>query len=227
MFDASRQTLCKVLYNAQSEPFLALDHQNLPATLEFIGCGFFTKLKENAMPKPNLYNLPAGENAPEIVNVVIEVPRGGSNKYEYDKDFGVMKLDRVLFASMSYPGDYGFIPSTLGGDGDPLDVVLLSTHPFHPGVLVEARVVGMLVMKDDKGEDEKILAVTHNDPRFTDTVELEDVAAHVLDEIEHFFSEYKTLEGKAVETKGWRNRVEAMEEILYCIERGKRVPIVG
>ena len=125
------------------------------------------------MPKPNLYNLPAGEHSPEIINVVIEVPKGGSNKYEYDKDLGVMKLDRVLFASMSYPGDYGFIPSTLGGDGDPLDVVLLSTHAFHPGVLVEARVVGMLVMKDDKGEDEKILAVTHNDPRFTDTVELE------------------------------------------------------
>lgn len=179
------------------------------------------------MPKPNLYNLPAGDQAPEIINVVIEVPRGGSNKYEYDKDLGVMKLDRVLFASMSYPGDYGFIPSTLGGDGDPLDVVLLSTHPFHPGVLVEARVVGMLVMRDDKGEDEKILAVTKNDPRFTDTIELEDVAAHVLDEIEHFFAEYKTLEGKAVETKGWRNRVEAMEEIKYCIERGKRVPIVG
>ena len=179
------------------------------------------------MPKPNLYNLPAGEHSPEIINVVIEVPKGGSNKYEYDKDLGVMKLDRVLFASMSYPGDYGFIPSTLGGDGDPLDVVLLSTHAFHPGVLVEARVVGMLVMKDDKGEDEKILAVTHNDPRFTDTVELEDVAAHVLAEIEHFFSEYKTLEGKAVETKGWRNRLDAMEEIKYCIERGKRVPIVS
>jgi inorganic pyrophosphatase len=169
----------------------------------------------------NLYSIPAGENAPEIVNVIIEVPRNSSNKYEYDKEHGVIKLDRVLYASMSYPGDYGFIPSTLGGDGDPLDVVVLSTHPFHVGVMVEARVVGMLVMRDDKGDDEKILAVAANDPRWDDRVQLEDVQQHRLAEIEHFFAEYKTLEGKAVETQGWRNKTEAMQTILEGMARAK------
>jgi inorganic pyrophosphatase len=173
------------------------------------------------MAKLSLYELPAGPNVPEVINVIIEVPRNTSNKYEYDKELGVIKLDRVLFASMSYPGDYGFIPSTLGGDGDPLDVVLLSTHPFEIGVLVEARVVGMLVMSDDKGEDEKILAVAAQDPRWDDRKELEDIQAHRLAEIEHFFMEYKTLEGKEVQTKGWRDRKAAMTEVLECIERAK------
>ena len=174
------------------------------------------------MSKPtNLYEIPAGADAPEIVNVIIEVPRNSSNKYEYDKEYGVIKLDRVLYASMSYPGDYGFIPSTLGGDGDPLDVILLSTHPFHVGVMVEARVVGVLVMRDDKGEDEKILAVPANDPRWDDRVTLADVQQHRLAEIEHFFAEYKTLEGKAVETRGWRDKPEAMKIITQAIARAK------
>ncbi len=167
----------------------------------------------------NLYAIPVGKDAPEIVNVIIEVPRNSSNKYEYDKEYGVVKLDRVLYASMSYPGDYGFIPSTLGGDGDPLDVVLLSTHPFHVGVLVEARVVGVLVMRDDKGDDEKILAVPANDPRWDDRVTLQDVQQHRLAEIEHFFAEYKTLEGKSVETRGWRNKEEAMTIISEAVKR--------
>ena len=173
------------------------------------------------MPNLSLYDLPAGPNPPEIVNVVIEVPRNTSNKYEYDKELGVIKLDRVLYASMSYPGDYGFIPSTLGGDGDPLDVVLLSTHPFQVGVVVEARVVGMLVMSDDKGEDEKILAVPARDPRWDDRVVLEDIQSHRLAEIEHFFMEYKTLEGKKVETQGWRDKATAMREIEASVERLK------
>jgi inorganic pyrophosphatase len=174
------------------------------------------------MSKPkNLYEIPAGPDVPEIVNVIIEVPRNSSNKYEYDKELGVIKLDRVLYASMSYPGDYGFIPSTLGGDGDPLDVVLLSTHPFHVGVMVEARVVGVLVMRDDKGEDEKILAVPANDPRWDDRVALEDVQQHRLAEIEHFFAEYKTLEGKAVETRGWRDKTQAMRIITEAVARAK------
>ncbi len=174
-----------------------------------------------AVAPTNLYDLPAGSNIPEFINVIIEVPRNTSNKYEYDKDLGVIKLDRVLYASMSYPGDYGFIPSTLGGDGDPLDVILLSTHGFQVGVMVEARVVGMLVMKDDKGEDEKILAVPARDPRWNDRVELEDIQQHRLAEIEHFFLEYKTLEEKTVTTKGWRSKLEAMQEILGSVQRAK------
>lgn len=172
----------------------------------------------------NLYALPAGENAPEIVNVVIEVPRGSSNKYEYDQATGAMKLDRVLYAAMRYPGDYGFIPSTLGGDGDPLDAVVLSTYPFLPGVVVEARVIGMLEMTDDKGKDEKILAVPAQDPRFKDIEKLEDVASHTLAEIEHFFLEYKTLEGKKVLSEGWQNRDAALQEIRDAVNR-KRGPV--
>jgi inorganic pyrophosphatase len=164
-----------------------------------------------------LYDLPAGDNAPEIINVIIEVPRGSANKYEYNKKLGVVQLDRVLYAAMSYPGDYGFIPSTLGGDGDPIDVVMLSTYPFLPGVLVEARVIGMLEMTDDKGEDTKVLAVPAQDPRFSEVKELNEVASHTLAEIEHFFLEYKTLEGKKVLSEGWRDR----EAAYAVIERAK------
>jgi inorganic pyrophosphatase len=170
----------------------------------------------------NYYQLPAGPKVPEVVNVVIEVPRGSSNKYEYDKELGIVKLDRVLYAAMQYPGDYGFIPSTLGGDGDPLDVVILSTHPFVPGVLVEVRVIGMLEMSDDKGQDEKILAVTKDDPRWNDVQTLDDVHKHQLLEVEHFFLEYKTLERKKVVSEGWRNRDEAMQRIVEAVERAKK-----
>jgi inorganic pyrophosphatase len=168
-----------------------------------------------------LYDLPAGDNAPEIINVIIEVPRGSANKYEYNKKLGVVQLDRVLYAAMSYPGDYGFIPSTLGGDGDPIDVVMLSTYPFLPGVLVEARVIGMLEMTDDKGEDTKVLAVPAQDPRFSEVKELNEVASHTLAEIEHFFLEYKTLEGKKVLSEGWRDREAAYAVIVEAIERAK------
>ncbi len=169
----------------------------------------------------NFYQLPPGPNVPEVINVVIEVPRGSANKYEYDKELGIVKLDRVLYAAMQYPGDYGFIPSTLGGDGDPLDVLILSTHPFLPGVLVEARVLGMLEMSDDKGRDEKILAVPADDPRWDDLQNLTDVRTHRLAEIEHFFLEYKTLEGKTVTSEGWRDRETAFKTIQEAVERGK------
>jgi inorganic pyrophosphatase len=167
----------------------------------------------------SVYNLPAGAEAPAVVNVIIEVPRNSSNKYEYDKALGIMKLDRVLYAAMRYPGDYGFIPSTLSGDGDPVDVVMLSTYPFAPGSLVEARVVGMLEMTDDKGRDTKVLAVPKFDPRFSDITELSDVAAHTKAEIEHFFMEYKTLEGKKVLSEGWRDREDALSEIRESMDR--------
>lgn len=167
----------------------------------------------------DLYAVPAGDLAPDIVNVVIEVPAHSSNKYEYDKATGMIRLDRVLYAAMRYPGDYGFVPSTLGGDGDPLDVIMLSTHAFLPGVLVEARVVGMLHMTDDKGSDNKILGVPVSDPRFAHVSGLEDVAAHTLAEIEHFFAEYKTLEGKRVLSEGWRDRAAAHAEIRQGIDR--------
>jgi len=177
--------------------------------------------------KVNFYDLPTGPSVPEVVNVIIEVPSGSSNKYEYDKATGAIKLDRVLYAAMRYPGDYGFIPSTLGGDGDPLDAVILSTHPFVPGVMVEVRPIGMLEMTDDKGSDSKILAVPRGDPRFHETHELGDVSSHTLSEIEHFFLEYKSLEGKQVLSEGWRDRQAALQEILESVERARSVPVAG
>lgn len=163
--------------------------------------------------------LSAGPDAPEVVRVIVEVPRGSGNKYEYDHDLGVLRLDRVLFAAMRYPGDYGFIPGTLSEDGDPLDALVLSTAPLLPGVLVEVRVIGLLEMTDDKGRDAKVLAVVRSDPRLTSVVELEDVAAHTLTEVEHFFLEYKTLEGKAVLSEGWHDRQAALDEIRRAVAR--------
>lgn len=171
----------------------------------------------------NLYKLSAGDRSPNVVNVIIEVPAGSSNKYEYDKDTNLIKLDRVLYPAMHYPGDYGFIPSTLGGDGDPLDVIILSTYPFLPKVLVEARPVGILEMTDDKGDDSKILAVPDLDPRFTEIQDLSDVSSHKLAEIEHFFARYKELEKKQVISRGWKSKEFAFSEIKQGIERIKTV----
>ena len=170
----------------------------------------------------NLYHLPAGPNVPEVIHVVIEVPRGSANKYEYDKELGVIKLDRVLYAAMQYPGDYGFIPSTLGGDGDPLDALILSTHPFLPGVLIECRVLGMLEMSDDKGRDEKILAVPI--PKLTafyDGVDsYTDLPPIQIAQIEHFFAHYKDLEpGKWTKLQGWQDADVAKKMIMEGIER--------
>lgn len=158
-------------------------------------------------------SLPIGQSAPRIVNAVVEIPSGSSNKCEYDVRLGVFRLDRVLYSPVHYPADYGFIPSTLAGDGDPLDILILISHPTFPGCLVEARPVGMLSMVDDKGTDEKILAVAHGDPRYQRIEDLPSVEPHVLKEIEHFFSVYKSLEGRASLTSGWSHQVTAHERI--------------
>mgnify|MGYP005613529237 FL=1 len=113
----------------------------------------------------NLKSLPVGDKAPEVVHMVIEVPRGSGNKYEYDPDLGAIKLDRVLPGAQFYPGDYGFIPSALAEDGDPLDGLVLSTYPLLPGVVVEVRVVGLLLMEDEKGGDAKVIGVVAEDQR--------------------------------------------------------------
>ena len=116
----------------------------------------------------NLYDYPIGENSPDEFNVIIEVPHGSNNKYEYNSEYDIFQLDRVLFSSVHYPGCYGFIPQTLGGDGDPLDVIVLAGEPFSTGTVLKARPVGYLKMTDDKGQDEKILAVPVDDPRFNE-----------------------------------------------------------
>ncbi len=165
----------------------------------------------------DLESLPMGEDAPGVVNAVIEVPVGSRNKYEYDPDLGVIIRDRVLPGSVRYPSDYGFIPSTRADDGDPLDVVLAAHEPSFPGCVVRARPVGLLNMSDEEGEDHKILAVPDDDPRFEDIQKLDDLPAQNLQEIEQFFTVYKQLEGdKHVEVRGWHGPDDAREMIECC-----------
>ncbi|REJ79371.1 MAG: inorganic diphosphatase [Acidobacteria bacterium] len=153
------------------------------------------------------------------VPVLIEIPKGSRNKYEYDKELGVIRFDRMLFSSVHYPADYGYIPDTLAADGDPLDVLVLVWEATFPGCLIETKPIGVLKMRDDKGEDEKILAVPVSDPLWNHLNELEDAPPHLVHEIEHFFAVYKDLENKKVEIYGWEGREEAERVIEECYER--------
>jgi len=158
------------------------------------------------------------DDAP-TADVFVEVPMGSRNKYEFDKERGLFVLDRMLFSAVRYPGDYGYIPDTLARDGDALDAVVILGEPTFPGCLINARVVGMLDMTDDKGPDEKILGVPQHDPRWEHIVTLEDVPDHLLLEIAHFFGIYKDLERKQVDVHGWRGRAEALATIEDSRER--------
>ncbi len=145
----------------------------------------------------------------EIMNVIVEIPHGSMNKYEIDKETGLIALDRVLHTAQQYPFDYGFVPQTLWDDGDALDVILLTTQPLIPGILVHARPVGVLPMIDGGDKDEKILAVPASDPRFADIKDLGDVNKHTLKEISHFFKTYKQLQNKEVTLEDFQGRAEA------------------
>ncbi|MEZ5366768.1 MAG: inorganic diphosphatase [Bryobacterales bacterium] len=166
----------------------------------------------------NLIHLPAGPNPPHLVNAIVEIQQGGSNKYEYDKDLGLFRLDRVLYSAVHYPMAYGFIPSTLADDGDPLDILVMTRSPTFTGCLIEAKPIGLFRMHDEKGEDEKILAVPTCDPRFSEMNTLEDMRQHRLREVEHFFSIYKDLEDKKVEIIGWEDRDHAILAINRAIK---------
>jgi len=157
----------------------------------------------------------------DSIEAVIEIPQGSRNKYEYDHDAHVIRLDRVLHSSVHYPADYGFIPNTLSLDGDPLDVLVLVLDPTFPGCHVPVRPVGVLRMVDDKGEDEKILAVPQGDPRFDDINDLPDLDKHWLKEIENFFATYKLLEEKDTELLGWDDADEAWRVIREADERNR------
>lgn len=139
------------------------------------------------------------------MNVIVEIPNGSKNKYEIDKETGLIALDRVLHTAQSYPFDYGFVPQTLWDDGDALDVVLLTTQPLLPGILVRARPVAILPMVDGGEPDEKVLAVPADDPRFADITDLDQVNAHTLKEISHFFETYKKVQNKEVTVGEWQN----------------------
>jgi inorganic pyrophosphatase len=162
--------------------------------------------------------MPPGLSPPESITCVVEVPKGGTNKFEYDEDYEVFRLDRVLHSPLFYPCDYGFIPQTRADDGDHLDALIVVTLPSFTGAVIECRPVGMLRMKDDKGPDMKLLCVPINDPRFRSIYRLEHLAPHILKEISHFFEIYKNLEKKMVHVDGWENDDAAKQEILRCIE---------
>jgi inorganic pyrophosphatase len=147
------------------------------------------------------------------VDALIEIPMGSRNKYEYDEETGRIRLDRVLYSSVHYPTDYGFIPETLAPDGDHLDILVVTHSPTFPGCIVEARPIGGLDMEDEAGSDFKVLAVTIGDPRFDEIRQLEDLPTHWLREIETFFDTYKILEPKTTEIKGWHTLDEAIEVI--------------
>lgn len=156
-----------------------------------------------------------------VINVLIEIPGGSKNKYEFDKDMNAFALDRVLFASVKYPYDYGFIPNTLADDGDPLDGMVMMDEPTFPGCVIAARPIGMLLMVDGGDNDEKILCVPTEDPRYKDVKSLKDVAPHRLEEIAEFFRTYKNLEKKVTEIQGWKD-VDAVTPLVEkCIKAYK------
>jgi inorganic pyrophosphatase len=173
----------------------------------------------------NLDAIAIGRNPPEDVNVIVEVPIGGEPiKYELDKDAGVLVVDRFLYTAMRYPGNYGFIPHTLSGDGDPVDVIVVNTRAIVPGAVMSCRIVGVLLMEDQAGIDEKLIAVpsSHLTARYDAVKDYTDLPQITLDQIEHFFRHYKDLEpGKWVKVKGWGDAAEARKMVLEGIERAR------
>ena len=153
----------------------------------------------------------------EAIDVVIEIPTGSRNKYEYDHEKHVIRLDRRLFTATTYPADYGFVPETLAGDGDPLDVLVLVTDPTFPGCLVRVRILGVFFMRDEAGVDAKLISVLEHDPQWDQATDIEDVPEHLRNEISHFFSIYKDLEpGKSVSVEGFNDRAAALRELEAC-----------
>jgi inorganic pyrophosphatase len=153
-----------------------------------------------------------------VVNVLIEIPAGSKNKYEFDKNMQAFALDRVLYASVQYPYDYGFIPNTLADDGDPLDGMVIMDQPTFPGCVIAARPIGMLEMVDSGDRDEKILCVPAKDPRYADVKSLKDIAPHRLEEIAEFFRTYKNLEKKVTEILGWKDVDQVTPLVEACIQ---------
>lgn len=157
-----------------------------------------------------------------VINVLIEIAAGSKNKYEFDKDLQAFALDRVLYSSVQYPYDYGFVPNTLADDGDPLDGMVMIDEPTFPGCVIASRPIGMLEMIDGGDRDEKILCVPDNDPRFAQVKSLKDVAPHRLDEIAEFFKTYKNLQKKAVQILGWQDVDKVQALVDECIRAAKK-----
>ncbi len=164
------------------------------------------------------HQLDSGPDTPEIIYVIVEIPKGSRNKYEYSKEIGVVKLDRVLFSSLHYPGDYGLIPRTFYDDGDPLDALVMVTEPTFPGCVIEARPIGLFTMEDKGKSDDKVLCVPARDPLFSDYLDIDDIPQHFLKEVAHFFEVYKDLEGARVKSMGWEKAQVAKDAIQRSIQ---------
>ncbi len=156
-----------------------------------------------------------------VVECIIEIPMGTKNKYEVNKETGRITLDRVLYSALTYPGEYGFIEDTLSEDGDPLDILVISSYPTFPGCVVSARILGYLTVIDNGEHDEKVLAVVDKDPRFDGIFELNDLTEHQKAEIKDFFESYKKLQNIKVEIKNFHNKEEALKLIEKCKIRFK------
>lgn len=159
-----------------------------------------------------------GENAPEIVNALIEIPQGSRAKYELDKPTGLLRLDRVIYSSFHYPANYGFIPQTLGEDKDPLDILVICSLPIQPLTLVEARVLGVMQMIDGGDADDKLIAVANNDPSVNYITSLDEMPRHFFNELRHFFEEYKRLENKSVKVEEFQDKTKAFEILKESID---------
>ncbi|MFP4092555.1 MAG: inorganic diphosphatase [Cyclobacteriaceae bacterium] len=155
------------------------------------------------------------------IDAIIEIPKGSRNKYEYDREKKMIRYDRMIFSSMFYPSDYGFIPETLAEDGDEIDVLVLVTEPTFPGCLMEVMPIGLFKMYDEKGTDDKILCVPVSDPIWNKVERLDEVNPHLKKEIEHFFQVYKDLEKKKVGIEGWEGKEEALQAIKNAQQRFK------
>ncbi len=164
------------------------------------------------------HDIPLGENAPEEINVIIEVPRGSHNKYEIDKDMGLIRFDRANYSAAPFPVDYGFAPQTLWEDGDALDVMVLTTFPIPSGILVPVRPVALMEMIDTGDSDFKIVAVPVKDKRWDDVKDLGDINKHNLKEYQHFFETYKQLKGDQVVVNGFKDKKDAIAAIAKSIE---------
>lgn len=158
-----------------------------------------------------------GEDAPEVVNAIIEIPQGSRAKYEIDKPSGLLKLDRVIYSSFYYPANYGFIPRTYGDDKDPLDILVLSLISIQPMCLVEAKVIGVMQMMDGGEADDKIIAVAAHDPSINYYNNIEELPKHFFDEMRHFFEEYKTLENKTVRVDAFGDKKQAVQIVNDAI----------
>jgi inorganic pyrophosphatase len=159
-----------------------------------------------------------GENAPRIVNTIIEIPQGSRCKYEIDKTSGLLRLDRIIYSSFHYPVNYGFIPQTYGGDKDPLDILVITSLPVQPLTLMDAKVIGVMQMIDGGDADDKIIAVAANDPSVNHYNNIEELPKHFFDELRHFFEEYKRLENKTVEVEEFKDKATALNIIQEAID---------